>query len=57
MCFLNNEMYNLFLNTISKMNDSELENALKKAKEMLSENDYDKLLKFIEAEKARMNKQ
>ena len=50
-------LYKLFLNTISKMNDNELENALKKAKEMLSENDYDKLLKFIEIEKAKMNKQ
>ena len=55
---MNNEMmYNLFLNTISKMNDKEMENTLKKAKEILSENDYNKLLKLIEIEKAKMNKQ
>ncbi len=53
---MNNEMiYKLFLNTLSKMSDAELESALQKAKEMLSENDYNNLLKFIEVEKKKGN--
>ena len=51
---MNNEMmYKLFVNTLSKMNDTELENALQKAKGILSENDYNNLLKFIEIERER----
>ena len=44
-------MYKMFLNTISKMSDQELENALTKAKGMLSEADYTNLLAIIEKEK------
>lgn len=46
-------MYKMFLNTLSKMNDQELQNALKKAKELLSDSDYQNLLKLIEKEKNR----
>lgn len=48
---MNNEMmYKMFLNTLSKMNDVELEKALTKAREVLSENDYNSLLDLIEKE-------
>ena len=54
---MNNEMlYQLFLNSLSKMNDTELENSLRKAKNMLSENDYAKLLEFIKVEKEKQRK-
>lgn len=52
---MNNEMmYKMFLNTISKMNDAELERALTKAREVLSDNDYNSLLALIEKEKSNM---
>lgn len=52
---MNNEMmYKMFLNTISKMNDVELEKALTKAHEVLSDNDYNSLLALIEKEKNNM---
>ena len=42
---MNNEMlYKLFLNSLGKMNDEELASALLKAKGMLNDNDYEKLL-------------
>ena len=54
---MNNEMlYQLFLNSLSKMNDAELENSLRKAKNMLSENDYAKLLEFIRMEREKQSK-
>lgn len=49
---MNNEMmYKMFLNTLSKMNDVELEKALTKARELLSDDDYNSLLALIEKEK------
>lgn len=49
---MNNEMmYKMFLNTLAKMNDEELQVSLKKAKELLSEHDYENLLKLIEKER------
>lgn len=49
---MNNEvMYKMFLSTLSKMSDTDLQNALKKAKEVLSDSDYQNLLKLIEKEK------
>lgn len=54
---MNNEMlYQLFLNSLSKMSDAELEKSLIKAKNMLSENDYAKLLEFIRIEKEKQGK-
>lgn len=54
MLRLNNEMmYKMFLNTISKMDEKELENALTKAKGLLSENDYNNLVLMIEKEKSK----
>lgn len=51
---MNNEMlYQLFLNSLSKMNDEELEKSLSKAKNMLSDSDYEKLLDFIKKEKEK----
>lgn len=51
---MNNEMmYKMFLNTISKMDEKELENALTKAKGLLSENDYNNLVLMIEKEKSK----
>ncbi len=44
-------MYKMFLNTLSKMDDKELENSLVKAKGLLSENDYNNLLLIIEKER------
>ena len=53
---MNNEMmYKMFLNTIAKMNDQELEKALSKAKGLLSENDYNNLLVMIEKERNKKN--
>ena len=55
---MNNEMlYQLFLNSLSKMNDEELERSLNKAKNMLSDKDYEKLSEFIRMEKEKQNKQ
>ena len=55
--YMNNEMlYQLFLNSLSKMSDAELEKSLSKAKNMLSENDYAKLLEFIRIEKEKQGK-
>lgn len=52
---MNNEMmYKMFLNTISKMNDTELEKALTKAHEVLSDDDYSSLLALIEKEKNKL---
>jgi len=49
---MDNEMiYKMFLNTLGKMNESELENALKKARELLSEKDYQTLVNMIKQEK------
>lgn len=46
---MDNEMvYKMFLGTLSKMEDNDLENALKKAKEMLSDDDYVRLLKIVQ---------
>ena len=45
---MNNEMlYKLFSNSLSKMNDDELAKSLEKAKLMLSEDDFSKLVEFI----------
>lgn len=50
---MNNEMmYKMFLNTLAKMSDEELQTSLAKAKELLSEHDYENLLKLIEKEKS-----
>ena len=51
---MNNEMmYKMFLNTIAKMSDAELKNALSKAKGLLSESDYNNLLTMIEKERSK----
>ena len=51
---MNNEMlYQLFLNSLSKMNDEELEKSLSKAKNMLSDTDFSKLVEFIRMEKEK----
>ena len=47
----NEMMYKMFLTTLSKMSDQDLKNALTKAKGMLSENDYNNLLRLIEQER------
>ena len=53
---MNNEMmYKMFLSTLSKMSDQELQNALNKAKEVLSENDYNNLLILVEKERNKKN--
>jgi hypothetical protein len=55
--YMNNEMlYQLFLNSLTKMNDAELEKSLSKAKNMLSDNDYAKLLEVIRMEKEKQRK-
>ena len=55
--FMNNEMlYQMFLNSLNKMNDEELAKSLLKAKGMLSESDYEKLLQFIRAEREKQGK-
>lgn len=55
---MNNEMlYQLFLNSLSKMNDEELERSLSKAKNMLSDSDYEKLLEFIKKEKEKQGRE
>ena len=47
----NEMMYKMFLSALAKMNATELENALKKAKELLSDNDYNTLLEMIQKER------
>lgn len=44
-------IYKMFLNTLAKMNDDELDAALKKAKDLLSDNDYARLLKMVQEQK------
>lgn len=51
----NEMMFQLFQSTIAKMNDAELNNALQKAKGLLSENDYNNLLNYIQKERNRRN--
>ena len=52
MLILNNEMmYKMFLSTLSKMSEQDLQNALSKAQNMLSESDYNNLLILIEKER------
>lgn len=54
---MNNEMlYKLFSNSLSKMNEQELEKSLEKAKLMLSEDDFSKLKEFISLEKRNQSK-
>lgn len=54
---MNNEMlYQLFLNSLSKMSDEELAKSLIKAKNMLNENDYEKLIELIKNERAKQGK-
>lgn len=49
---MNNEMmYALFLNSVRKMNDEELRNALEKASSILSKEDYTKLVEVIQKER------
>ena len=56
MLLLNSEMmYKMFLSTLSKMSDQELQNALNKAKEVLIENEYNNLLILIEKERNKKN--
>lgn len=53
---MNNEMlYKLFSNSLSKMNDDELTKSLEKAKLMLSDDDFSKLVEFINMEKRKQN--
>lgn len=47
----NEMMYKMFLSTLAKMNNTELDNALKKAKELLSERDYNTLVEMIQKER------
>lgn len=55
---MNNEMmYKMFLATLSRMSEQDLQNALVKAKEVLSENDYNNLLVLIEKEKSKKTEQ
>ena len=54
---MNNEMlYQLFINSLTKMSDDELAISLIKAKTMLNENDYEKLLGFIRAEREKQGR-
>lgn len=49
---MNNEMmYKIFLNSIKNMSEEEMQSALMKIKSMMSEEDYQKLVKLIETEK------
>lgn len=49
----NEMMYKMFLSTLAKMNDVELDNALNKAKDLLSEKDYQTLLEMIKKERGK----
>lgn len=54
---MNNDMlYQLFINSLSKMSDEELAKSLIKAKNVLNENDYQKLLGVIKAEREKQGK-
>ena len=48
-------MYKMFLSTLSKMSDQDLQNALSKAKGMLSETDYNNLIALINKERNKQN--
>ena len=51
---INNEMlYRMLLNSIQKMSDTEIKSALDKAKEMLSESDYQKLVEIVTKERRK----
>ena len=51
---MNNEMlYAMFANTLSKMDEQELQSSLEKAKELLNAKDYETLLEFVHKEKAK----
>ena len=51
---INNEMiYSMLLSSIRKMNDDEMKDALSKAKMILGEQDYAKLLQIIEKERGK----
>ena len=53
---MDNEMiYKMFLNTLEKMSNDELTNALSRAKQMLSENDYNVLVNMIQKQKTKNN--
>lgn len=47
----NEMMYKMFLNTLAKMDDTELNTALDKAKKLLSEKDYQALLSMVQKER------
>ncbi len=49
----NEMMYKLFLNSIHKMSDQELDEALKKSKGFLKESDYLKLVELIQIERGK----
>ena len=44
-------MYQIFLNSIKNMSEEEMKNALTKVKGMIGEDDYQRLVELIEAEK------
>ena len=45
-------IYKMFSNTLAKMNDNDLQNTLIKAKELLSDKDYQSLLSMIEKQRS-----
>ena len=49
----NEMMYKMFVATLSKMSDADLNNALQKAKNLLSEKDYQTLLAMIQKERTQ----
>lgn len=49
----NEMMYKLFLNSIHKMSDQEVDEALKKSKSFLNETDYLKLAQLIQIEREK----
>ena len=52
--FMNDEMlYQMFANTLGKMDEKELNASLEKAKGLLSANDFEKLKEFIQKEKEK----
>ena len=46
-------IYQMFFNTLKKMDEIELENALKKAKGLLNKQDYESLVTMIQKEKEK----
>ena len=48
-------LYNMFLTTLTRMDEKELKESLDKAKTVLNDKDYEKLLEFIEKEKRKKN--